>query len=68
MKVKIFIERRNESKSLVIKEKTTVSSLLEKLNINPVESVISKNNEIVTEGTIVEDGDDIKIFSVISGG
>lgn len=46
----------------------SVKHLLEKLNLNSVEVVINKNDEIVFEDEIITSNDTIKIINVIFGG
>ena len=46
----------------------SVKHLLKKLNINPVEAVIKKNDEIVFEDEIITSNDNIKVINVIFGG
>jgi len=64
--MKIFIERTKEEKNFFFKGKAI--ELLNKLNLNSEEVILIKNNEIVTEDEMLNDEDDIKILSVISGG
>lgn len=66
MAISVFIERRNEK--LTLKGKMKIQELLEKIKANPVESVVSLNGEIVTEDAVAKDGDQVEIFSVVSGG
>jgi thiamine biosynthesis protein ThiS len=66
MAISVFIERRNEK--LILKGKMKIQELLEKIKANPVESVVSLNGEIVTEDAVAKDGDQVEIFSVVSGG
>lgn len=46
----------------------SVKHLLEKLNVNSVEVIIKKNDEIVFEDEIITNDDDLKIINVIFGG
>ena len=46
----------------------SVKHLLEKLNVNPVEVVIKKNDELVFEDEIITSKDNIKIINVVFGG
>ena len=46
----------------------SVKHILEKLNLNSVEVVIKKNDEIVFEDEIITSNDTIKIINVIFGG
>tara|TARA_Y100000294_G_C8282206_1_gene227279 strand:+ start:200 stop:394 length:195 start_codon:yes stop_codon:yes gene_type:complete len=62
----VFIEA--ESKNQKIKFTGTVSQLLEKLNVNPETVLVSKNNELVTKHDTLDDADEVKLLSVISGG
>ena len=66
-KMKIYIEKEN--KNLNIKNnKFTGKTLLENLKINPSTVILVKNDEVILEDEILEDNDDIKILSVVSGG
>jgi sulfur carrier protein ThiS len=64
--VKIFIENKN--KSLDIKFNGKASSLLKKLKINPEEVIIIKNNALVSLDENLNESDNVKILSVVSGG
>lgn len=46
----------------------SVKHLLEKLNVNPVEVVIKKNDEVVFEDEIITSKDNIKVINVVFGG
>lgn len=48
--------------------KTRIKELLEKLGILTEEYVVVKNGEVTTEDDIVEDGDEIVLYPVVSGG
>ncbi len=65
MKIAVFIERTNENK---VVEAGNVPEILQRLSINPQTVIIVKNNELVTEDEPLEDNDEIKLLSVISGG
>jgi sulfur carrier protein ThiS len=67
-RLKIHLERENKTTSLELTKTITVKYLLEKLNINPVTVLVSKNNEVCTEQEIISSKDNIKIISVVSGG
>ncbi len=45
----------------------SVKHLLEKLNVNSVEVIVKKNDEIVFEDEIITNDDDLKIINVIFG-
>ena len=68
LRVNVFIDRENKNTTLELDENSLVMDLLKKLNINPVTVIVSKNNELVLEDEILENNDEIKILSVISGG
>ena len=66
--VNVFVDRNNLNKAIELNGKPTASDLLKKLNINPVTVIVSRNNELILEDEKLEDNDEIKILSVISGG
>ena len=68
MKIKVFYDRENKEKTIMLDNNLTVKDLLTKLSINPVTVIVSKNNEIILEDERLKENDDIKIISVISGG
>lgn len=63
--MKVFIERSNEYKDV---EAATVGELLGKLQVNPTTVLVARNGALVTEKTVLNAKDEIKILSVISGG
>ncbi len=68
IKVKIYIDRENRNKILELGNNMKVRNLLEKLNINPVTVIVSRNNELILEDEELKNNDEIRILSVISGG
>ncbi len=64
--MEVFIERENAREKLKFSGK--VSALLKKLKLNPTSVLIAKNNSLVTEDAVLNDKDEVKILSVISGG
>lgn len=67
----------NVSVRLVVEDKKDTHSfppgaqivdLLEKFNRNPEAVVVKRNEKIVPEGEELEDGDEIEIIPVVSGG
>ena len=66
--VNVFIDRENKNKSMEMENNSSVLELLNKLKINPVTVVVSRGNELILEDEKLNDNDDIKILSVISGG
>jgi sulfur carrier protein ThiS len=67
MKIKTFYDRENKER-IVELDNPTVKDLLAKMKINPVTVIVSKNNNIILEDEKLNDNDDIRIISVISGG
>jgi sulfur carrier protein len=63
--MKVYVEKQDKLLEL---EKKSVKELLDELKINPNTVIIVKNNEIVLEDEQLDDNDEIKILSVISGG
>ena len=68
IKVNIFIDRENKNKTIELDKNSVVIDLLKELNINPVTVIVSRNNELILEDEKLNDNDEIKILSVISGG
>jgi len=68
MQINAFIDRENKKKTIELSENSTISDLLKSLDINPVTVIVSRNDELVLESEKLNDKDEIKIFSVISGG
>ena len=64
--MQVFIERDRITKKL--KFSGTVLQLLQKLELNPAAVLVARNNALVTEDDNLNDKDEIKILSVISGG
>ena len=68
IKVNVFVDRNNLNKILELDNNSIVSDLLKSLNINPVTVIVSRNNELILEEEKLNNNDEIKILSVISGG
>jgi sulfur carrier protein ThiS len=66
--VSIFIDKENKSDNIELSGNLLVKDLLDKLHINPVTVIVSRNNELILEDEKLNDKDEIKILSVISGG
>ena len=64
----IFVDRGNLNKTVELDKNSLVIDLLKKLNINPVTVIVSRNSELILEDEKLENNDEIKILSVISGG
>ena len=68
IKISLFIDRENKTKTVQLTGDSKVSDLLKELNINPVTVIVSRNSELILEDEKLNDNDDITILSVISGG
>ena len=68
IKVNVFIDKENKNIILELDNNSIVEDLLKKLKINPVTVIVSRNNELILEDERLNDKDELKILSVISGG
>ena len=68
IKVNVFIDRENKNAKLDLENNLKVLDLLKKLDINPVTVIVSRNNELILEDEKLNNNDEIRILSVISGG
>ena len=66
--VNVFIDRENKNTTMELDKSSIVTDLLKKLSINPVTVIVSRDNELILEDENLNDNDEIKILSVISGG
>lgn len=64
--MKIYIERTN--KKFEKRFSGNVASLLKALNINPETVLVVRNGNLLTKDSKLNNKDEIKILSVISGG
>ncbi|MFN3422635.1 MAG: sulfur carrier protein ThiS [Armatimonadota bacterium] len=49
-------------------ERMKVKELLEKLNLSPESTIVVRDDEVLTEDEWLEEGDEVKVVSAISGG
>jgi len=68
MKIRAFYDREQKEHVVELPERSTVADLLKKINLNPVAVIVSRNNTIILEQEALHGNDDVKIYSVISGG
>ena len=68
MQISVFFDRENKEKTIEVGGNASVKDLLNKMNVNPVTVIVSRDNNIITEDEKVNDNDKIRLFSVISGG
>jgi sulfur carrier protein ThiS len=64
--MKVFIEKTG--KHLVLEGRRSAADILKDLSINPESIILVKNNEIALDDEFIEDKDELRILSVISGG
>lgn len=63
--VKVFIEKENKTVNL---QAENANEVLNKLNINPETVLLARNNELILLETKLNNNDELKLLSVISGG
>ena len=68
MKIIVSDGLGTETEKQINKDQISGKELLKLLNISLFEAMIMKNNEIVTESTILTSKDKIKILNMIHGG
>jgi len=68
--MKVYIEKDNRSLEIKVSKtkKITGKQLLEELKINLSTIILVKDNEVILDDEILENDNEIKILSVISGG
>ena len=68
--MKIYIEKDDKSINVKIGKSKKISGkqLLDKLKINPAAIILVKDDEVVLDDETLEDDNEIKILSVVSGG
>ena len=68
VKVKARIPRSNKSNEFILKTGSTVNNLLEKLNMKPDTLIVMRDKSPIPIDEILNDGDDLTIILVSSGG
>ena len=68
MQVQAFIERTKKTTKIELPAKATVKNLLEKLSLNPVTVLVTRDKKVLIENQELKDKDIVKILSVVSGG
>ncbi len=66
--VSVFIEKEDKNNNIELEKDSLVSHLLKKLEINPVTVLVTREDELILEDERLNDKDEIKLLSVISGG
>ena len=68
MKITAYVERTKEKNTLELPAKATVHDLLLKLSLNPVTVLVTCRGKVLIETQPLQDKDEVKILSVVSGG
>ena len=68
MQISVFFDRENKEKIIEVGGNASVKDLLNKMNVNPVTVIVSRDNNIITEDEKLNNNDKIRLISVISGG
>ncbi|NLF13208.1 MAG: MoaD/ThiS family protein [Anaerolineaceae bacterium] len=55
-------------KTWEVKPGSTVRHIIQKADLNPESILAVRNGKLVNEATLTEDGDTIKLVTVVSGG
>lgn len=68
MTIKVYLEKTNETHEFEADRFSTVKEIVHYFEQNLSGVLISVNSQIVLEDYEVQEGDEIKILSVVSGG
>ncbi len=66
--MKVFIERENSTKTISLDKEINCRELLKDLKISRESVILVKNGNVCLEDEVLEDSDELKILSVVSGG
>jgi sulfur carrier protein ThiS len=66
--MKIYYERDKKEEEIEIKKPKKIKQLLEERGISLESVILVKNDKIALEDEFVEDKDELKLLSVVSGG
>jgi len=66
--MEIFLEKENKTITKNLSSSIKIIELLDELQINKESIIIVKNNNIALEDETINNEDNIKILSVVSGG
>ncbi|MDQ7030734.1 MAG: MoaD/ThiS family protein [Ardenticatenia bacterium] len=69
------MSERQENVKVVLRQQTwevepglTARQLLKRLNLNPESYLVTRNGELISDDTVIQPGDTIRLVAVISGG
>ena len=68
MHIKTYLERTKKTTTVSLPDASTVKDLLAKLSLNPVTVLVVRKGTVLIEDQPLQDKDEIKILSVVSGG
>jgi len=69
LKVKVKSFPKGEvDKSILLPEKSTALDLFKALNMRPDNWIVSRDDRVIPDDCPLEDGDSIRLLSVVSGG
>lgn len=68
MHINISIDREKGERNIELDVNSSVKDLLNSLKINPVTVIVARNDELIPENERLNNNDEIRILSVISGG
>jgi len=68
MAIRVRVIGSPSEKLVKHREGMTVSDVLRELGLLSSEYIVARNGRIVTEDELVEDGDEIVLYPVVSGG
>jgi len=67
--MKIYLEKEDKTINFkLLKKKMILKEILDELNISTNSIILVKNDKITLDDSVVEESDDLKILSVVSGG
>lgn len=66
--MKVFIERENSTKTMPLDKEINCRELLKELKISRESVILVKNGNVCLEDEVLQDSDELKILSVVSGG
>ena len=58
----------NSTINIMQVDPVSITSILEKLNINPSDVIVSRNGKLVPEDTLIGGDDEIRIIRIAHGG
>ncbi|MEE8168300.1 MAG: MoaD/ThiS family protein [Candidatus Hydrothermarchaeales archaeon] len=66
--MEVYVKMRDKSSTVELDEDSTISCLLERLEINRETVLVMVNQEIRVEEEMLKQGDEVEIIMAVSGG